>query len=331
MRESAAFPVKRVTAAFIILTVVIAFCFLFRDSLTILIYHNALTYTRDGAGVVVKHVTVKGHRVSYLEGGDPEGQSVVFVHGFAANKDVWLELIRLLPDRYHFFAIDLPGHGNTNWDLESYSIENQVAAFKHTVDALKLEKFHLVGNSMGGWISFIYAAEYSEQVLTLGLLNSAGIVVTDMPSEYEKLLKQGNNPLLVEKPGDMSAFFEFVMSRPPQIPSIIVHAMELEQIAHAELNRKIFKGLRSSAETFYQQQKAEEYLNQLKMPTLVLWGKDDRVLSEAIAPHFHRYLEDVSMIILPHIGHAPMIEAAHETAKELLTIWQRVPKQDDSL
>lgn len=328
MKKSATFPVKRVTAAFIILTVVAAFCILFRDSLAVLIYHNALTYTRDGAGVVLKSVMVKGNRVSYLEGGDPEGQKVVFVHGFAANKDVWLELIRLLPDRYHYFAIDLPGHGNTDWDLDNYLIENQVAAFEHIVNELKLDNFHLVGNSMGGWISFIYSAQHSAKVLTLGLFNSAGII-TDMPSELEGLLKQGNNPLIVEASGDMTAFLAFVMSKPPEIPSIIVHAMELEQIAHAERNRKIFKDLKSSTEAFYQEKRAAEYLNQLKMPTLVLWGKEDRVLPEATAPHFHRHLEDVSMIILPKVGHAPMIEAAHETAEELLAIWQRVPEKED--
>jgi len=167
----------------------------------------AIDLERKSAGLSKGSVLIGDHTVYYLEGG--EGETILLVHGFGANKDNWNRLAKYLTPSYHVVAVDLPGFGeSTKREDSSYSIAAQVERLDKIAEALSLNSFHVAGNSMGGNISGKYAARFPEKVLSLGLFNSGGVATCPERSELSRLLEQGENPLLVETPEDFESFLK---------------------------------------------------------------------------------------------------------------------------
>ena len=104
---------------------------------------------RKAAGLQYKRVHVGDHEIVYLEGG--HGETILMLHGFAANKDSWTRFAKFISPTYHVVALDLPGFGeSTCLEDASYSIADQAKRLTRFVDAIGLKKFHIIGNSMGG-------------------------------------------------------------------------------------------------------------------------------------------------------------------------------------
>ena len=107
---------------------------------------------RKAASLQYKSVHVGDHEIVYLEGG--HGETILMLHGFAANKDNWTRFAKLISPAYHVVALDLPGFGeSTCLEDASYSIADQAKRLTQFADAIGLKKFHIVGNSMGGHIA----------------------------------------------------------------------------------------------------------------------------------------------------------------------------------
>src|SRR5436190_2369552 len=126
------------------------------------------------AGARKHEIVAAGHRVSYYEAGN--GTPIVLVHGFSGSKENWLPLARDLPLTHHVVMPDLPGWGESDrLPGQDYGIEPQVERLAALLDALRLGRVHLVGHSMGGQIAGLLAVRHPERVLTLTLVDSAGV------------------------------------------------------------------------------------------------------------------------------------------------------------
>src|SRR6185312_4075249 len=102
-------------------------------------------------------------RWSYYEGGD--GPTIVLLHGFASSKEVWLPVAKLLTPHFHLIIPDLPGWGESSRNADAgYDIDAQASRLDAFVQALRLQRFVLVGHSMGGAIAGVYAAGHPEHV-----------------------------------------------------------------------------------------------------------------------------------------------------------------------
>lgn len=235
-------------------------------------------------------------------------QVLVMIHGFSANKENWLRMAKHLHEDYGLVALDLPGHGDSTRSPElSYRIPTQATRVREVLDALDIEQAHLTGNSMGGAIAAILAAEHPERVHSLSLINSAGI--HDRPSELEKALERGENPLVIRDTPDFRKVIDFTMEEPPFIPWPISTAMAKRAMANESINDRIFDDLqRDSTNDF------KEALESIGVPTLVLWGEKDRVISVDNASLMASRLPDSRLIILEGIGHMPMVEVPKKTA-----------------
>jgi len=144
---------------------------------------------RKVAGLQEKSLRVEDHEIVYLEGG--QGEPILMVHGFAANKDNWTRFAKFVTPLYHVVALDLPGFGDsTCLENASYSIADQAMRLNQFADAVGLKKFHVVGNSMGGHIAGRCTVMFPERVLTLGLFDASG-VTSPVPSEMAQRLAKG--------------------------------------------------------------------------------------------------------------------------------------------
>jgi len=267
---------------------------------------------RWASGLESATVTVGDTEWAYLKNTWKDDQeTVVLLHGFAANKDNWPRFAKALGDGYNIIAPDLPGHGDSSPDIKlAYDIDSQSRRVLSMLKALGIEKFHVAGNSMGGAIAARTAWIAPEKTLSVGLFNAAGVITKD--NEFTTILRTGGkNPLIVHNPGEMANLLEWAMAKPPFMPWPIESVMERKSIARGDLNEKIFKDMIGDGTGT----DLSAILPKVTAPTLVLWGDQDRLISVASADVFISLMPNARKVILPGIGHLPMMEAAEESAK----------------
>jgi abhydrolase domain-containing protein 6 len=285
--------------------------FLFPETL----FNLALKAQRDSAGLVKKEIQVDDHKIVYLEGG--KGQTILLLHGFGANKDSWTRFAKYLTGDYHVVIPDIPGFGESSQIRKaSYDAEDQLKRIDRFTEVLKLERFHLAGNSMGGMFAASYGAKYPQKVSTLALLAPGGVKSPKI-SEMAILLQKGENPLLAGSAEDFDKLLKLCFVKPPFMPSQFKKVLAADAIAHSDFNKKIWDDMKwnqtketpSTIETFL-----EPYLPKIQAPVLIIWGDTDKILDVGGVAVLERSLKNYKTVIMKNTGHIPMLENPQETA-----------------
>lgn len=112
--------------------------------------------------------------IAFVDVGKGE-KTIVLVHGLASNAGFWRYAIPELSKNYRVIAVDLPGYGKSQKDAYPYSMTFYAEQIKRLADELKLDKFILVGHSMGGQIAITFSLKYPERLEKLVLASPAGI------------------------------------------------------------------------------------------------------------------------------------------------------------
>jgi pimeloyl-ACP methyl ester carboxylesterase len=185
---------------------------------------------------------------------------------------------------------------------------SQVERLNLFVKELKLTKFNIIGNSMGGSIAGNYAVEYPDMVKTLALFDSAG-VVTPVKSERALLLEKGINPLVAKDEKGYDRLLEIVFNKPPQLPSVIKKYLAKQAMKAAPLNEKIYNEISNTDITAL-----ESKLNKITAPTLIVWGDKDKVIDVSSVLIFKKKIKNSQSAIIKECGHLPMMEKPQETA-----------------
>jgi abhydrolase domain-containing protein 6 len=270
------------------------------------LYNKTIEDQRTDANLSIKSVDIPDFKIVYAEGGT--GDTIIMVHGFGGSKDNWLKLAKYFTPNYRVIIPDLPGFGDSSKPQDTkYNVMSQVERLNLFAKELKLTKFHLVGNSMGGNIAGNYAADYPEMVNTLALFDAGG-VKPPVKSELVLNLEKGINPLIVTNVNDIDKYLAFVFVKTPQLPSSMKLYLAEKTVAAAPLNKKIFKDYLTDSLIL------ERKLNKITAPTLIVWGDTDRVLSISSVPIFGKNIKNSKSVIIKECGHVPMMEKPEETA-----------------
>ena len=270
------------------------------------VFKFAIDAQRRSADLVKKEVQVDDHRIVYLEGG--KGETVVLLHGFGGNKDHWTAFAKYIKG-YHLVIPDVPGFGESSQvPTGSYSVESQVRRIDRFVEVLKLDKFHMAGNSLGGTLTATYGAKHPEKVLTLALLDPAG-APSQKKSEFVIQLEKGNNLLLASNTEDYDNLMAFVFVKRPQIPASFKKIIAADLIAHTEFNKKIWNDAQPL------QFSLAPFLPLIQSPVLIIWGDQDKMLDVGGVAFLEKNLKNYRTVIMKDMGHAPMFEKPEETAK----------------
>jgi pimeloyl-ACP methyl ester carboxylesterase len=264
------------------------------------------------ADLGTKQVTVGDLSIHYYQGGPSDGETILMVHGFGASKDNWLRFARYFTEGYQVIALDLPGFGDSSKPYASYDVGTQVERLAAFTQALKIKKLHLIGSSMGGHISALYAARYPEQILSVALLGNAGIDSPQKSELIERLERGEPNPLIVKTPQQFEQLLEFVFVEVPSMPERLKRYLAARGIANSTQNERIFAQLVSRYIPL------EPILPKIQVPTLLLWGAQDRVLHVSSIEVMRPLLQRPSVVIMQDCGHAPMLERPEETAEHYL-------------
>jgi pyruvate dehydrogenase E2 component (dihydrolipoamide acetyltransferase) len=124
-------------------------------------------------GPEVQTAEVGGRQIRYAGAGQ-DGDVVLLVHGYGGDRNSWLFLHEPLAARYRVYALDLPGHGTSTKDVGDASVGLLAGAVLGVLDAIGVERAHLVGHSLGGAVVAAAAADRPERVHSLTLIAPAG-------------------------------------------------------------------------------------------------------------------------------------------------------------
>ena len=270
----------------------------------------ALGSERQRADLVRKEIVLPdGLRYVYLEGG--QGEPLMLLHGFGGNKDNFTRAAQYLTPHYRVIVPDHIGFGESAKPAQAdYTPAAQAERLRRFAQALGMRNLHLGGNSMGGQIALAYAARYPAEVDSLWLLNPAGVWSAPRSELADIVLGSGRNPLIVRSEDDFAYTFDFVMSDPPFVPRPILNVLAQERIRNADLEERIFVKVATDS--------IEQRVTGLSTPALIVWGDQDRVIHVGTAEILHKLMPGSRVIVMPGVGHLPMIERPKQSARDYL-------------
>jgi len=272
-----------------------------------------------------RYVTLSdGVRVHYRDQGRRDGPVLVMVHGFSASLHTWEPWVQRLGADYRIISLDLPGHGLTRAP-EGYALARSgfVDIVDETTRKLGVEKFVLIGNSMGGGVTWNYALAHPDRVQGIVLVDAAGWreKPADGKDDGPLVFKVLRNPVgrAIMKDLDTTALTRAGLRDAFEpTPDMADEAMvnRYVELARAPGHKEIILGLMSSS--FDPAQAAsKEKLAAIKVPTLIMHGDTDRLIPVAHARLFGEAIPGSTVIIYPRTGHVPMEQTADKSAADL--------------
>jgi pimeloyl-ACP methyl ester carboxylesterase len=267
-------------------------------------------------------LSVNGLRLHYLDWGRHGAPPLVCVHGYTSSAQAFNAPMRHVQGRVHAIVPDVRGHGESGWSpTGSYAYRDQVADLAAIVDQLRLERFALIGTSMGGLIAMAYAGDHPERLASL-VINDIG---PDPESGSQRITQMvGSRP-------DAFDTLEAAMAYRRQASPIVAGRSlpDQEELALGVLRRRADGQWIWKMDPQYVQQRVAQgapirpplwpVLQRLACPTLVVWGTESDVLSEAQARRMAETLPKGQLVAVPGVGHAPtLVEPVVLTALDRL-------------
>lgn len=131
--------------------------------------------------MLVKQIELHGEIFQYREGGNFSAPAIVALHSLGSSSESWNQVAADLEEDYRFIALDQRGHGGSA-RTDTYSFEEMCEDLYHFVTALNLDRFILLGHSMGGSVSYLYSQKYPSKVEKL--------IVVDTPPPFQDKPKE---------------------------------------------------------------------------------------------------------------------------------------------
>ncbi|WP_244851495.1 acetoin dehydrogenase dihydrolipoyllysine-residue acetyltransferase subunit [Caballeronia sp. SL2Y3] len=248
-------------------------------------------------------VDVDGIRVRYASrgGDDASRAAVLFIHGFGGDLDNWLFNLDPLAEKHRVFALDLPGHGQSTPKVPGTSLAELAGFVGKFMDAVGLERAHLVGHSMGGGIAAQMAVDQPKRVQSLALISPAGF-----GDEVNNAYTEGF--VTAESRRELKPVVELLFANPElvsrQMLDDLLKYKRLDGVSDAltSLNGGLFAGGRQSAQPGVMLAATEK-------PVLVIWGAKDQIIPAAHAKHAP---EGATVRVFEDAGHMSQMEKANE-------------------
>jgi pimeloyl-ACP methyl ester carboxylesterase len=271
----------------------------------------------------VSRVVELGVPVHYMDYGG-SGPAMVLIHGLGGAHVNWMAVGEKLARRARVVAIDLPGFGRTPTEGDSASIHANRALLTRFVDRGMGEPAILVGNSMGGLISLMTAAEAPASVSGLVLVNPAlppaagaffDLGVAAIFAGYclpgiGELLMTGRKALLGSE-GSVRQMLDFCCVDAGRVPEDVIAAtiaLSQERIKTTGGNAAFLSAARSIVATILQRGNFEKMVARITVPALLVHGTHDRLVPLAAARQLAALRPDWMLRIFENIGHVPQLE-----------------------
>lgn len=268
-------------------------------------------------------ISIDGINVHYRDVG--KGEAILLIHGTGASLHTWEKWIDILSPSYRVISFDLPGFGLTGPDPNhNYQISRYSAILDSLIVKLKVDSFHIAGNSLGGLVAWRYTTQFPQKILTLNLIDAAG------------LPQPGKKPPFIFQLAKLPILSNLLQKVTPK--SIIENSMldvyKNDQLVNEKLIDRYFElSLREGNRTAFVKRMSQlnekldiSDLKKITAPVLIQWGKDDRWIPLAKGYEFKKLIPQAKLKIY-NSGHVPMEENPMETVEDYV-IFLKKSKED---
>jgi pimeloyl-ACP methyl ester carboxylesterase len=262
-------------------------------------------------------VTISGEIV-YLEGGS--GPTLLLIHGFGDNKDSWAKLAGYLTKHYHVIVIDVPGFGDSYHPKADYTVVKQVERINEFVEVKELSLFTLVGNSYGGYLSTIYAGMFPKLVSALLLISPLGVQQSEQSAVFKDIASGQRPKLLPITVDDFRHLIRLCFNKQPYIPQFVLRHLSYSAKENALVRESIFYVTHRVKDDQIQFDiPIESILKSITIPTSVIWGECDNILSYTGVG----VIESLKNLVVvtetfEGVGHLPQLECPEKLASYLI-------------
>ncbi len=232
-------------------------------------------------------VRVGGWPINYEVAG--EGEPIVLVHGLSGSTRWWFRNVPAIAERHRVYLVDLPGFGTMRSLRRRFVLAETATWLSEWLEAVGLERVHLVGHSMGGYVSVRLAASRPELVRRLVLIAPAGV-----PAERSML---GHLvPLL------LAAHY----ATPAFMPVLVRDALRMGPVTLWRAARDLLAAdIRGD-------------LRNIEVPTLLVWGENDPLIPPAVGNLLRAEIPSSRLLLLQRAGHVPMFDQPKDFDAALL-------------
>jgi pimeloyl-ACP methyl ester carboxylesterase len=251
-----------------------------------------------------------GPLLHYAEHGDPQGEPIVFLHGWPDSGFSFSRVLELLPEQLRAFAPDQRGYGDSGRPESGYTIPDMGADVIAFLDAVGIARATVVGHSFGSFVARQVAIAYPERVSALVLIGTGFSTSNQVTRDLQKSLRDLPDPIPVEFARDFQAgtayrplpadFFERLIAESLKLPPRLWPLM-IDRMLEYDDTRQ---------------------LAQIKAPTLLLWGGRDALFSRADQDQLMATLPAARLTIYDETGHCPNWERPERVAADIASLVQ---------
>jgi pyruvate dehydrogenase E2 component (dihydrolipoamide acetyltransferase) len=248
-----------------------------------------------------REVEAAGLRLRYLELGEGPGVPVLLLHGFGADLDTWMFTQPALAEGRRVIVLDLPGHGGSAKEVGAGDAESLTRVVGAALDALGIERVHLVGHSMGGAIAALLALRRHERVASLTLIASAGLGAEINAAFIDGFVRASRRREATE-----------VLNLLVHDPALVSRTMVEDVLRYKRLDGVTAALTRIARAWFANGSQSHDFAAEiaaLPLPVQIIWGREDRIIPVS---HAEALVARLPVHIIEQAGHLPHMEQAGE-------------------
>jgi pimeloyl-ACP methyl ester carboxylesterase len=258
-----------------------------------------------------RFVNANGLRLHYLDYGNDGAPWVVCVHGLTANAHNFDALAPHLGAKYHVISVDVRGRGDSNWGPPTeYLNQNYVTDLAKMLEELGISRASLIGTSMGGIISMMYAGGWPERVERL-VINDIGPEID--PAGMARIASYvGEAPERFKDIGEVVKYYKENYPAMAKLEDIVVADQvkwSVKPGTDGALAWKMDPNVRRPLRGATAQQRFDLWVPYARIacPTLIVRGADSDILDRGTASRMCKVLKHAKVVEVPGVGHAPSL------------------------
>ena len=236
---------------------------------------------------------------------------VVLLHGYLESMLVWDEFVPLLSDHVRVVTLDLPGHGISTIAGEVHTMEFLAETVAKTMESLGIDRYTVVGHSMGGYVALAMCENYRERLEGIVLLSSTTSADSQEKCDRRRreieLIKAGKKNMLAR----LVPHAGFAPENVKRLKDYIEDIAELILITEDEGVIAILGGMITRKDR-------GELLRDSGIPHLVIFGRHDYYIPNEVADEMIAYDSNARVLWLEHSGHMGFYEEPELCARAIL-------------
>ena len=244
-----------------------------------------------------KFVTINRNKIRYLEEGSSD-QNLILLHGLGGYAERWSNIIPILAKKFHLYVPDMIGYGQSDKPTADYTPEYFARYVFDFMESLGIKNTSMVGTSLGGQVVIECAATQNPTIKKIVLISPAGIMRKSTP-----VLDAYTMAALYPTKEAIKNAYQMMVGEGKQVSEISIERF-LNNMSRPNAKMVFLStllGLKNAPDIF-------EKLERISIPTLLIWGRDDKLIPFEYSKQFVSAIKNCKFIPMDGCGHSPYVE-----------------------